>query len=107
MDIGVNIVKRAIEEPMRQIANNAGHEGSIVVEKVKELKGDFGFNALTEKYGDLVKSGVLDPTKVVRTALQNAASIAGLLLTTEGLVSDIPEKEKSGMPSMPPGGDMY
>ncbi|MFC2164960.1 chaperonin GroEL [Acidobacteriota bacterium] len=107
MAIGVNIVKRAIEEPMRQIAYNAGHEGSIVVEKVKELKGDFGFNALTEDYVDLVKSGVLDPAKVVRTALQNAASIAGLLLTTEGLVSDIPEKDKPGMPPMPPGGDMY
>ncbi|MGD8537139.1 MAG: chaperonin GroEL [Candidatus Aminicenantes bacterium] len=107
MQIGVNIVKRAIEEPMRQIANNAGYEGSIVVEKVKELKDDSGFNALTEKYEDLVKGGVLDPTKVVRTALQNAASIAGLLLTTEGLVSDIPEEEKMKMPPMPPGGDMY
>ncbi len=107
MQIGVNIVKRAVEEPMRQIANNAGYEGSIVVEKVKELKGDSGFNALTEKYEDLVKGGVLDPTKVVRTALQNAASIAGLLLTTEGLVSEIPEEEKMKMPPMPPGGDMY
>ncbi len=81
-------------------------EGSIIVEKVKELKNDFGFNALTEKYDDLVKSGVLDPTKVVRTALQNAASIAGLLLTTEGLISEIPE-DKSDMPPMPPGGGMY
>jgi chaperonin GroEL len=107
MQIGVNIVKRAVEEPMRQIANNAGHEGSIIVEKVKELKGDTGFNALTEEYEDLVKGGVLDPTKVVRTALQNASSIAGLLLTTEGLVSEIPEEEKMRMPSMPPGGDMY
>jgi chaperonin GroEL len=107
MQIGVNIVKRAVEEPMRQIANNAGYEGSIVVEKVKELKGDSGFNALTENYEDLVKGGVLDPTKVVRTALQNASSIAGLLLTTEGLVSEIPEEEKMKMPPMPPGGDMY
>jgi chaperonin GroEL len=107
MKIGVDIVKRAVEEPMRQIANNAGLEGSIVVEKVKELEGDKGFNALTEKYEDLVKGGILDPTKVVRIALQNAASIAGLLLTTEGLVSDIPEDEKMRMPSMPPGGDMY
>jgi chaperonin GroEL len=107
MLIGVNIIKRAVEEPMRQIAYNAGHEGSIVVEKVKELQADHGFNALTEEYGDLVKGGVLDPTKVVRTALQNAASIAGLLLTTEGLVSEIPEKEKPAMPPMPPGGDMY
>ena len=107
IQIGVNIVKRAVEEPMRQIANNAGREGSIVVEKVKELEGDKGFNALTETYEDLVKGGVLDPTKVVRSALQNAASIAGLLLTTEGLVSDIPEDDKMKMPPMPPGGDMY
>jgi chaperonin GroEL len=106
MQIGVNIIKRALEEPLRQIANNAGHEGSIVVEKVKEMGKDMGFNALTEKYEDLVKGGVLDPAKVVRTALQNASSIAGLLLTTEGLVSEIPEEEKSRMPSMPPG-DMY
>ncbi|MGB2906862.1 MAG: chaperonin GroEL [Candidatus Aminicenantaceae bacterium] len=107
MQIGVNIIKRAVEEPLRQIAHNAGQEGSVIVEKVKEQKAkDFGFNALTEKYEDLVKSGVLDPTKVVRTALQNAASIAGLMLTTEGLVSDLPE-DKSDMPSMPPGGGMY
>jgi len=107
MAIGVNIIKRAVEEPMRQIADNAGHEGSIIVEKVKEMETDHGFNALTEEYGDLVKGGVLDPTKVVRTALQNAASIAGLLLTTEGMVSEIPEKDKPAMPPMPPGGDMY
>jgi chaperonin GroEL len=107
VQIGVDIVKRAVEEPMRQIANNAGLEGSIVVEKVKEMEGNMGFNALTETYEDLVKGGVLDPTKVVRTALQNAASIAGVLLTTEGLVSDLPEDEKMKMPPMPPGGDMY
>jgi chaperonin GroEL len=107
MQIGVNIVKRAIEEPLRQIANNAGYEGSIVVEKVKEMERDKGFNALTEKYEDLVKVGVLDPTKVVRIALQNAASIAGLLLTTEGLVSEIPEEDKGPRMPMPPGGDMY
>ena len=107
MQIGVNIVKRAMEEPMRQIANNAGHEGSIVVEKVKEMEQDVGFNALTEKYENLVKGGILDPTKVVRTALQNAASIAGVLLTTEGLISDIPEEEKGPRMPMPPGGDMY
>ncbi len=107
MQIGVNIIHRAVEEPLRQIANNAGHEGSIVVEKVKEkTEKDFGFNALTEVYEDLVKSGVLDPTKVVRIAIQNASSIAGLLLTTEGLVSEIPE-EKPEMPPMPPGGGMY
>jgi len=107
LQIGINIVKRAVEEPLRQIADNAGHEGSVIVEKVKEMEKDMGFNALTEKYEDLVKSGVLDPTKVVRTALQNAASIAGLLLTTEGLVSEIPEEDKQKMPPMPPGGDMY
>jgi chaperonin GroEL len=107
MNIGVNIVKRSIEEPMRQIANNAGHEGSIVVEKVKELEKDFGFNALNEKYEDLVKAGVLDPTKVVRTALQNAASIAGLLLTTEGLISDLPEEDKGSRFPSSPSPDMY
>jgi chaperonin GroEL len=107
MAIGVNILKRAMEEPLRQIADNAGFEGSIVVEKVKDLEQDMGFNALTEKYENLVKSGVLDPTKVVRIALQNASSIAGLLLTTEGLVSEIPEEEKGPRMPMPPGGDMY
>jgi chaperonin GroEL len=107
MQIGVNIVKRAIEEPLRQIANNAGYEGSIVVEKVKEMDQDKGFNALTEKYEDLVKGGVLDPMKVVRIALQNASSIAGLLLTTEGLISEIPEEDKAPKMPMPPGGDMY
>jgi len=105
--IGVNIIKRAMEEPLRQIANNAGHEGSIVVEKIKEMEQDMGFNALTEKYEDLVKAGVLDPTKVVRIALQNASSIAGLLLTTEGLVSEIPEEEKGPKYPPAPGGDMY
>jgi chaperonin GroEL len=105
MQIGVDIVMRAIEEPLRQIADNAGYEGSIVVEKVKEMGQDMGFNALTEKYEDLVKSGILDPTKVVRIALQNASSIAGLLLTTEGLVSEIPEKEKA--PMYPHASDMY
>lgn len=108
MNIGVDIIRRAVEEPLRQIAKNAGFEGSIIVEKVKEKKeAEFGFNALNEKYEDLVKSGVLDPTKVVRTAIQNASSIAGLMLTTEGLVADIPEEDKSeGAPPMPPGGGM-
>ena len=106
MAIGVNIVKRALEEPLRQIANNAGWEGSIVVEKVKEMKQDMGFNALSEKYEDMIKAGILDPTKVVRIALQNAASIAGLLLTTEGLVSEIPEEEKTPKYPTPPS-DMY
>ena len=107
MQIGVNIVKRALEEPMRQIASNAGWEGSIVVEKVKEMKQDMGFNALTEKYEDMIKGGILDPTKVVRIALQNAASIASLLLTTEGLVAELPEEDKGPKYPSPPGGDMY
>jgi chaperonin GroEL len=107
MQIGINIVKRALEEPMRQIASNAGWEGSIVVEKVKEMKQDLGFNALSEKYEDMIKSGILDPTKVVRIALQNASSIAGLLLTTEGLVAELPEEEKGPKYPTPPGGDMY
>src|SRR4030042_5415704 len=95
LQIGVNIIRRSLEEPIRQIAYNAGHEGSVIVEKVRELKQDFGFNAMSEEYEDMIKSGILDPTKVVRIALQNAASIAGLLLTTEGLVSELPEEAKS------------
>jgi chaperonin GroEL len=106
LQIGARIVKRAIEEPLRQIAANAGFEGSVVVEKVKELKLDMGFNALNEKYEDMVKGGILDPTKVVRIALQNAASIAGLLLTTEGLVAELPEDDKQPKYPSPPG-DMY
>ncbi len=102
--IGVSIIRRALEEPLRQIAQNAGHEGSIVVQKVKEGKGDFGFNAQTETYGNLIKQGVVDPTKVTRTALENAASVAGLLLTTEAVVADKPEKEAPGMPSPDMGG---
>jgi len=106
MIIGANIIKRAIEEPLRQIAKNAGLEGSIVVEKVKVMKQDMGFNALTEKYEDMIKAGILDPTKVVRIALQNAASISGLLLTTEGLVAELPEEDKTSKYPGPPG-DMY
>ena len=106
LQIGARIVKRAIEEPLRQIAANAGFEGSVVVEKVKELKLDMGFNALNEKYEDMVKGGIIDPTKVVRIALQNAASIAGLLLTTEGLVAELPEDDKQSKYPSPPG-DMY
>jgi chaperonin GroEL len=101
--IGVNIVRRALEEPIRQIAQNAGVEGAVVVERVRSDKGEnFGYNAATEAYGDLVKDGVIDPAKVARTALQNASSIAGLMLTTEALVAEIPEEEKA--PPMPPGG---
>jgi chaperonin GroEL len=103
--IGVNIVGRAIEEPLRWIATNAGHEGSIVVQKVREMKDTEGFNALTDTYEDLVKAGVIDPTKVVRSALQNSSSIASLLLTTEALVSEIPEDKKEA-PAMPGGGGM-
>jgi chaperonin GroEL len=107
LQIGVNIIRRALEEPLRQIAYNAGHEGSVIVEKVREMKQDFGFNALKEEYEDMIKAGILDPTKVVRIALQNAASIAGLLLTTEGLISELPEEEKAPKYPTPPGGDMY
>jgi chaperonin GroEL len=100
--IGVKIVMRAIEEPMRWIATNAGHEGSIVVQRVKDMKGEEGFNAQTERYENLVQAGVIDPTKVVRSALQNAASIASLLLTTEAVISQIPEADKRA----PSGGGM-
>ena len=93
--VGVRIIRRAIEEPLRQIVANAGEEGSIVVQKVKEGKGNFGFNAGTGKYGDLVADGVIDPVKVVRSALQNAASVSGLMLTTEALVADKPKEEKA------------
>ena len=92
--VGVNIVRRAIEEPLRQIAANAGEEGSIVVQKVREGSGPFGYNAATNEYGDLIAMGVIDPTKVVRSALQNAASVSGLLLTTEALVAEKPKEEK-------------
>src|SRR3954451_16365539 len=97
--IGVNIVRRALEEPLRQIVQNAGKEGAVVVEKVRNDSNDnYGFNAQTEEYEDLVKAGVIDPAKVTRTALQNAASIAGLMLTTEAMVSEIPEEDKAPMP---------
>ncbi len=102
--IGVGIVRRAMEEPLRQIAFNAGAEASVVVNKVREGKDDFGFNALTERFEPLIKAGVVDPTKVVRSALQNAASVAGLLITTEAAIADKPEK-KAAAPAMPGGGD--
>ena len=102
---GINIVKRALEEPLRQIVANAGIEGSIVVQKIKEGKGDFGFNARTEKYEKLFSAGIIDPTKVTRVALENAASIAGMLLTTECVIADKPEP-KSPAPAMPGGGGM-
>jgi chaperonin GroEL len=93
--IGVDIVKRAVEEPTRALAENAGVEGSIVVQEIKKRKGNDGYNVSTGEYEDLVKAGVVDPKKVTRTALQNAASIAGLLLTTECLITEVPEKEKA------------
>ena len=103
--VGISIVKRALEEPLRQIAINAGEEGSVVVQKVIEMTGASGFNAQTIVYEDLMKAGVIDPTKVTRFALQNAASVAGLLLTTECMVAEKPKEEKGGggMPG-PPGG---
>jgi chaperonin GroEL len=100
--IGVNIVRRALEEPLRQIVQNAGKEGAVVVEKVRGGKANYGFNAATEVYEDLVEAGVIDPAKVTRTALQNAASIAGLMLTTEAMVSELPDDDKSS-PAMPGG----
>jgi len=108
--IGGDIVRRALEEPIRQIAENAGVEGSIVVQKVREKDGSYGFNAETETYEDMMAAGIIDPTKVARIALQNSASIASLMITTEALVTEVPEKEKA--PQMPPGGghgmgDMY
>jgi len=92
---GVTIIRRAIEEPMRQIVQNAGEEGSIVINKVREGKGNFGYNAQSGQYGDLLDQGVIDPVKVVRSALQNAASVAGLMLTTEALVAEKPKEEKA------------
>jgi len=103
--IGVDIVKRALEEPIRQIANNAGQEGSVVTEKVRNEKGSFGFDAAQDEYTDMIKAGIIDPTKVVRLALQNASSVASLMITTEAIVADKPEK-KAPYPPMPPGGGM-
>ncbi|MDE2964733.1 MAG: chaperonin GroEL [Acidobacteriota bacterium] len=105
--IGCNIVRRALEEPLRQIAQNAGVEGAVVVSRVGGETGNNGYNAATDSYGDLVEAGVIDPAKVTRTALQNAASIAGLLLTTEALVADIPEEDKAPPAAPPHGGGMY
>jgi chaperonin GroEL len=104
--VGVRIIQKALEEPMRWIASNAGADGSVVLDKVKNGKGAFGFNAATEEYEDLVKAGIVDPTKVVRTALQNAASVAGLLITTEAMIADKPEKKKEA-PAMPHDHDDY
>ncbi|HHT9126136.1 MAG TPA: chaperonin GroEL [Candidatus Brocadiia bacterium] len=107
--VGADIVRRALEAPLRQIADNAGLSGSVVVQKVKESNGNMGYDASSNKYCDMVKEGIIDPTKVVRTALQNAASVASLLLTTDAIVGQIPEKKKPMPAGMPPGGygDMY
>jgi chaperonin GroEL len=104
--VGVSVIQKALEEPVRWIAQNAGVDGAVVLDKVKNGKGAFGFNAATEQYEDLVKSGIVDPTKVVRTALQNAASVAGLLITTEAMIADKPEKKKDA-PAMPHDHDDY
>jgi chaperonin GroEL len=99
---GVQLVRRALEEPLRQIANNAGMEGSVVLEKVKSLPRGHGYDAAKGEYADMFKNGIVDPTKVTRSALQNAASIAAMMLTTEALVSDIPERKKEApAPAMP------
>ena len=102
---GINIIRRALEEPLRQIVANAGGEGSVVIQKVKDGKKDFGYNARTDEYMNMIKAGVIDPTKVSRVALENAASVASMLLTTECLIADIPEPEAphnhgGGMPDM-------
>ena len=104
--VGVNIVRRALEEPLRQLTANAGVDGSVIVQKVKSEKKNVGYDVSQDKYVDMIEAGIIDPTKVTRSALQNAASIASLLLTTEALVTDLPEKDRPGMPQMPPGGGM-
>jgi chaperonin GroEL len=103
--VGVNILRRALEEPLRQIAINAGKEGSVVVEAVRKMEPGHGYDAQKGEYADLFATGVIDPAKVTRSALENAASVAGLLLTTETVITDLPEKERA-MPGMPPGGGM-
>jgi len=104
--IGIDIVRRSLEEPIRQIVLNAGLEGSVVVQKIKESKVNVGFDVNSDSYVDMVEAGIIDPTKVTRTALQNASSIAALMLTTEALITDIPEEKSAAMPAMPPGGGM-
>jgi chaperonin GroEL len=104
--IGAQIVRRAIEHPLKQLCANAGIDGGVVAKQVIEGKGNYGYNVATDKYEDLVKAGVVDPTKVTRTALQNAASVAGLLLTTECVITELPEKKDSA-PAHPPGGMDY
>ncbi len=107
MSTGINIVRRALEEPLRQIAQNAGLEGSVIVNEAKSRKKTEGFDAYEEKWVDMFEAGIIDPTKVARCALQNAASIAALMLTTEALINEVPEDDKAKAPAMPPGGGMY
>jgi chaperonin GroEL len=102
--VGIRILSRAIEEPLRQIVENAGEDAAVIVNRVKEGKGAFGYNAATGEYGDLIEQGILDPTKVTRLALQNAASVAGLLLTTEVMVAEAPKEEEHSHAPMPGGG---
>ena len=102
--LAVNILKRALEEPIRTIAQNAGFEGAVIVDEVKKNSGNFGFNAANGEYGDMVVAGIIDPAKVTRSALQNAVSIAGMLLKTEAVVTDLPAKAEPAMPPM--GGGM-
>jgi chaperonin GroEL len=102
--VGARIIRRACEEPLRWIATNAGQEGNIVVGKVREMESEHGYNAQTDRFENLIDAGVIDPTKVVRCAIQNASSIAALMLTTEAIVAELPEKKKE--PAMPPGGGM-
>jgi chaperonin GroEL len=104
--VGMEMVRRGLEEPLRWIATNAGHEGSMVVARVRDMETETGFNALTETFENLIEAGVIDPTKVVRCALQNASSIAALMLTTEAIVAELPEKKKEA-PMPPPGMDDY
>ena len=108
-NVGINIALRAMEAPIRQITNNAGEEASVVLDKIKDGKGNFGFNACSGEYGDMIKMGILDPAKVTRTALQAAGSVAGLMITTEAMIADAPDEGGAGggMPGgMPPGMDM-
>ena len=105
-NVGISIALRSMETPLRQITSNSGEEASVILDKIKEGKGNFGFNAATGEYGDMIEMGILDPAKVTRTALQAAGSVAGLMITTEAMVSDIPEESAGGMPpGMPPGMD--
>jgi len=105
--VGVGILRRALEEPLRQIAINAGQEGSVVVDAVRKMKPGNGYDAQKGEFTDLFAAGIIDPAKVTRSALENAASVAALLLTTETIITDLPEKEKASMPGMPPGGMDY